>query len=245
MTAVLDELPEEEESKVVIHNHIVRDAEKEDEDEDDKKKKTEDAMDSRMTKMEDAHKEMSKDIKMIKDKVMKDESEKEEEEEDKKKKAEDANTKIEGALEEEAPPGTNDAARKARDSAYLEDSFSDSVALAEIIAPGVSIPTFDKKLDPGKTYDTLCKFRRTVLDLAYGRPETRGVMDEILGGNELSKLNCSRVRDVFRAVGVYKKNENNRDSRSTSLDTSNNAPFGSGASTTAADINKRNAEFYK
>ena len=35
-----------------------------------------------------------------------------------------------GELEYEAPPGTGDKARAAKDSAYLEDSFQDAVAKA-------------------------------------------------------------------------------------------------------------------
>jgi hypothetical protein len=245
MTAVLDELPEEEVAAggVVIHNHIpTHDKEKEDEDDDDKddKKKTTDA---RLKKVEDTVDGLAADMKTIKDRVMKDESEEEEEERKKKEReTEDDNTKLD-SLGFEAPPGTGDRARKAKDSAYMEDSFQEAVVLAEIIAPGVSIPTFDRAAQPIKTFDALCKFRRTVLELGYGQPDTRGFMDSVTGGGDWKGFTCDGVRTLFRAVGVWKKRSNN-DSHRGSGD--GKQPFGEATTTRSiADINKRNAEFYK
>ena len=258
LTAVLDELPEEEKEKdgVTLHTHVHvhdddmrddkkkgRDAEKEDEEEEEKeeKKKTTDA---RLKKVEDDVKSMKDDVKAIKDRVMKDADEEEEEEEKEKKDKAKDNEKIEGSLEEEAPPGTGDRARKAHDSAYLEDSFQETVALAEVIAPGVGIPTFDMKAEPKKTYDAICKFRRSVLDLAYGQPETRVFMDEVLGGHELSALPCGKVRDVFRSVGAFKKRANNDQHRGGSLDASSWSSGTFGSIRTPADLNKRMSEIY-
>lgn len=158
--------------------------------------------------------------------------------------ARDAET--EGELEEEAPAGTGDRARKARDSVFLEDSFQETVALAEIIVPGIRIPTFDRAADPKKSLTAICGLRRQALDLAYAQPATRGFIDESNGGKEfdLKKMSCGAVRTLFRAVGAMKRAANN------------SAPFSgrdNAAGThavqmpprTLADLNKANRERYK
>lgn len=185
-----------------------------------------DAIDARVKKMEDA--------------------EKEEEEEKKKKETEDeGNRKIEGNLEMEAPPGTGDKAKGAKDSLYLVDSFQETIALAEAIAPGVQVPTVDAKASPKKTFDALCQFRRTVLDLAHAKPEFRQFIDGIAAGRELKSMTCDAVRNLYLAVGGYAKDYNNRRT------TSDVAVIGNGGGTgvrgpikTPADINKRNQEYY-
>jgi len=248
-TAVLDEIPEPEDGSTVVHNHIhvadkARDAEKEKEDEEEEKeKKTRDAVkdsvfaDKRFT-------DLSADVKAIKDAVMdKDRKDDEEEEEEKTK----DNEKIDG-LGLEAPPGTGDKATKAKDSAYLEDSFQETIVLAEIISPGISVPTFDKAAAPGKTYDALCQFRRKVLDKAYQfHEETHDYLDELLAGRKMEDMKCTQVRDMFRAVGTWRKRFNN--DRMRGNDTSNGAVGGTGVRSSSirsiADVNKRNAEFYK
>src|SRR5262249_47744554 len=74
-----------------------------------------------------------------------------------------------GELEFEAPVGTGDCARRAKDSVYLGDSFQDTLAKAEVLAPGIALPTFDVKAAPKRTLDSIIKLRKTALDLAYAR----------------------------------------------------------------------------
>jgi hypothetical protein len=245
LSAVLDELPDELESKTHVHVHTHDAKEDEDEDEDDKKKKTNDAMDSRLTKVEDAVRQIAADVKSIKDA-----SEKEDEEEEEKKKKEkertEDNEKIEGNLEMEAPPGTGDRAYKAKDSAYLEDAFQATIAAAEIIAPGVQFPTFDKKAQPGKTYDSICQFRRRVLDLALAQPETRTFLDEITGGREMKKMTCDAIRSTFFATATFKKRANNITAHVEDSGTGVGGGMGiKGTIKSPADLNKMMAERYK
>lgn len=163
-----------------------------------------------------------------------------EEAEKKAKAARDAEEKIEDDLEEEAPEGTQDKARKARDSVYLEDSFRDTVALAEILAPGIRIPTFDRASDPKKSLDGICNLRRSALDLAYAVPETRGFIDEANGGKafDLKNMSCGAVRTLFRSVAAMKKSANNGRRSTGDLRSASSAPL------TLAELNKRNREKY-
>lgn len=158
-----------------------------------------------------------------------------------------SNRAIEGSLEMEAPPGTSDGvAAKAKDSAYLVDAFQESISMAEIIAPGINIPTFDAKADPKKTYDSLCKFRKNVLDTADRDPNTHVFIQKVTGDRGYAKYTCDGVRTVFNAVAAFKRKANND---AITVDT----PLMSGGGTgsvdsklrTPADINRRNAELYK
>jgi uncharacterized protein len=242
--AALEEAPKDGTTEIHNHVHVRDESKKDDEEEDDEDKKTRDAMDSRMKKVEDTVDAMGKDVKAIKDKVMKDESEEEKKKREMEEKETQDNEKIEGDLEEEAPPGTGDRAKKAKDSAYLVDSFQDTIALAEIIAPGIGIPTVDAKAAPGKTYDALCRFRRSVLDVAMGKPETRTFIDEMLNGRELKDLPCGKVRDVFTAVGAFSKKLNNGQTARDSVGVGGGTGV-RGEVRTPADLNKKLAEFYK
>lgn len=53
------------------------------------------------------------------------------------------------------------------DSAGLHGEFTDTVARAEILAPGVKLPTFDTKADKKKTADSLCALRRKAMGVAF------------------------------------------------------------------------------
>lgn len=136
-----------------------------------------------------------------------------EEEERKAKDGEDPEQKkIEGALKDEAPEGEEEKAAKAKDSAYLADSFQETIALAEIIVPGITVPTFDNALKPVKTYDAICLLRRRALDIAYVSSESRALIDEVLGNRtfDSKRMTCDAVRSLFRSVGALKKIANNK-----------------------------------
>jgi uncharacterized protein len=141
---------------------------------------------------------------------------KDEESEAEKKKAEDAEREKaeDDELEEEAPDGTGDKARGARDSAYLVDSFENTKMLAEIIAPGVKIPTFDKAADPKKMFkDCVCGLRRKALQMGTLDAGTAAIIDQVRGRTTDSKMfdtmTCGQVRTIFNSVGALKKAQNN------------------------------------
>lgn len=128
---------------------------------------------------------------------------------------EDGGRSILGNLEEEAPPGTGDRARRARDSEYLGDAFQQTAAYAEMIAPGIDIPAFDQAARPAKTFDAICGLRRAALGRAYGTPEGRARIDEVTGSRtfDAKTLDCSRVRGLFLSVGAITKLANNMAAR--------------------------------
>ncbi len=141
---------------------------------------------------------------------------------------------------DEVPEELKEEAAKAKDSAYLADSFQDTVAMAEILVPGIRVPTYDRAIKPGKTFKKICGLRRQALDLAYGQPATRGILDDLLGGQPLStaKMTCDAARTLFRSAAAMKRSINNsgRTNDFSVADTRKAGPM------SLAEINRRNAE---
>lgn len=200
---------------------------------------TKDEFDEHVAKNETEHKAMRDSIEELKAKLgekSKDDSMAAEGTMDEKE--------IEGELKEEAPEGTGDKAAKAKDSVYLEDSFQAAASLAEIIVPGISIPTFDRAAAPKKSLDAVCALRRKTLDLAWGVADTRGMIEDVMGGKrpDVQKMRCSDLRTLFNAVGAAKKRSNsstrNRD------DNTGGGLVPVGTPRTIADLNRMNADYY-
>lgn len=206
------------------------------------------AMEQRVAKVEDAVGRIETAVKAL-DAKMKDKStlDDEEGEEEKKKKeaAAAADAEAEKEMEEETGQ-TKDRIRTFKDSAHFADTFQDVVAGAEILVPGIRIPTFDAAQAPAKTYETLCRTRRTALDLAYASPEGRSIIDEINRKPlTLDSMTCSAVRTLFNAAVGSKKvaNAHTADDGAVALTTAGMPVRGSVSS--IADLNKLNAERWK
>ena len=135
--------------------------------------------------------------------------------------------KIEGELEEEAPAGSGEDAKKAKDSAFLADSFTNTLSMAEIIAPGIHLPTFDKALAPTETFKSICSLRKKALTFGNGDAKTNALILTANGGRELTndaiaKMPCGSVRTLFNAVGGLKKAENSATTRTGTADSKQN-----------------------
>jgi hypothetical protein len=162
----------------------------------------------------------------------------------------EANKEILGELEFEAPPGTGDKARKARDSQYLEDAFQDAVAKAEVLVPGITLPTFDRKAPPTKTFGQIARLRATALDLAYNQPTTRGVIDQAMSGRTLDtkSMRFGSTRVLFNAAAAATAQGNNHRAtdRSTKFEPNGGARVAArdGGIQSIADINRVNREKY-
>lgn len=152
----------------------------------------------------------------------------------------------EGALKEEAPVGTGDAAIKAtKDSSLLQGAWTETVAAAEIIVPGCRpVQTFDRAAAPKATLDSLCGFRRTVLDLTYHQSEGRGMVERVMGGKtfDAKTMPCTDIRKVFFAVAAMRRMAN--DAMLARRDDTRTETGKPKAPTTAAELNARNREHY-
>jgi hypothetical protein len=157
----------------------------------------------------------------------------------------EANKEILGELEFEAPPGTGDRARRAKDSAFLEEAFQDAVAKAEVLSPGIDLPTFDRAAPPTRTAKAIFSLRRSALDSANKKAASREVISQAMSGRALDskRMSIASTRVLFNAVAGAMASQNNTRATDHSVTTR-----GGGGTVTGpqsiADINARNAAFY-
>ena len=151
---------------------------------------------------------------------------------------------MEKEIMDEVPEQLREGAAKANDSAYLADSFQETAAMAEILVPGIRIPTFDKAAGKVDTYKAICTLRRQALDLAYAQPTTRGILDELLAGKELDSksMTCDAARTLFRSAAAMKRNSNNAAQNNRVAD---KGQSGKAGVTSLAELNRLNAERYR
>jgi hypothetical protein len=134
--------------------------------------------------------------------------------------------------------------KKTRDSADQEDLWKETVAAAEIIQPGVRVPTFDARLQPDRTAERLCSFRRRVMDSAFSDQDTATLVKSTLGisQTDLKVLPCDSVKMAFLSTAAAIRSHNNGAQMRRTADRSN----GSGGNNdspkpiTIAEIQARN-----
>ena len=131
--------------------------------------------------------------------------------------------------------------RSAKDSVDLEDSFDEMLTRAEILVPGIRMPTFDAKLSPQQTVDRACAFRRRVIGVAMQNDDDKDILEDLNGGRalDLRRMSCDRVATIFDAAATIKQ----RDTVSSQM--------GSGRQkktlnpvTSIADVQQRNDEYW-
>lgn len=134
---------------------------------------------------------------------------------------------------------------KTRDSAGLATSFQDTVARAEILVPGIKVPTFDAKADRKKTRDALCAFRRKVIDKAYATDEGKAAIDPLLAGRTLDtkKLTCDAASILFTAASENMKAVNRASTTGSGKIRANDT--GIVKVPTINDMNKAAGDFWK
>lgn len=124
----------------------------------------------------------------------------------------------------DAEPPTNDADPddkdgKTYDSASLRDEFQDAKARAEILAPGVKLPTFDAKSDKKKTTDSICVLRRRALKAALEN-DNAAIVKSVVGNTDVSKMTCDAAAMAFNAASEMVKAKNKAASSTQTHDTS-------------------------
>lgn len=155
----------------------------------------------------------------------------------------EATKEIEGQLEEEAPAGTGDKARKARDSVFMTDSYQETVALAEILLPGVRVPQFTRDAKPADTLKQICGLRHEALSMLNGTPDGRRMIEEVHGRPlVLDGMSVKDCRTLFRAVGALKKAANRDGVRSSATVT--RQAVQTGAHRTTIDIAAQVAAYH-
>jgi hypothetical protein len=133
------------------------------------------------------HGKAMKDCKECMDKAKDEESEKEEKakdeseemistdsEEEKEEKAKDESEKEleDGDEEEDEDEDENEPYRDAK--TVTKDSFNKTVARAEILSPGIKVPTYDSA-NAKKTADSICSLKRRALTAAFADAKKKSI----------------------------------------------------------------------
>lgn len=97
-----------------------------------------------------------------------------------------------------------------KDSVSLVAEFRDTVAKAEILAPGVKIPAFDAKAQPKLTTDSICALRRRALKSAFDSAQRKVHVAPFVDVEpDFSKMTCDAVKMAFGGAAELAKRANN------------------------------------
>lgn len=165
------------------------------------------------------------------------------EDEDEDTSTNDADEEEEGDKDKDK---TKDTGAKTRDSAGLKPVFDDTVARAEILVPGVKMPTFDAKAPHKSTSDALCKFRRKVLDKAFATDDGKAAIEPLLAGAktlDTKSMTCDGARVMFIAASEAMKNKNRDQARGSGAIRTDDT--GTKKAVTIDSLNDANRKFWK
>lgn len=126
---------------------------------------------------------------------------------------------------------------KTNDAVPTSAQWKDAMSRAEILAPGIRLPTFDSKATPKKMRDALCGCKRRALDSA-ATGDHGEQLRSLLSGHNVKAAACATVDALFVAASEIVKTANNANGMRKATATVKDF----GGTTTIADINKRNRE---
>lgn len=124
---------------------------------------------------------------------------------------------------------------------YTRDAAASIPSRAEILAPGIKLPTLDAKMTTKDRAAALCKCQRKALDLAYQTEAGKKAIAPFLGSKtaDFEKLPAALVHAAFMGASELVKAQNNA---SASRGATPTRDFGKAK--TVADINAANRKFW-
>ncbi len=128
-----------------------------------------------------------------------------------------------------------------KDSGALVASWQKLIADAEILAPGLKMPTMDAKAARKSTVDNMCAMRRKAMDAAYATKDGKAIIDAVSGGCDYTKADCKDAALIFVAAVGAKKLANNRAAVG---DAKQEAPKFGGSKMTIAEMQARHDAFW-
>lgn len=135
------------------------------------------------------------------------------------------------------------------DSFNMETLWQDAMAKAEIIVPGIRVPTFDGRVSTEITTRRLCAFRRQTLDAALDREDTKQLVADLVDVNshqQIRHLSCDTTRMAFNVIaGALGAQRNNAMVRSSVGDSRGSGQKQTTGTPSIAEIQRRNKEAWK
>lgn len=128
-----------------------------------------------------------------------------------------------------------------KDSSGLVAQMQDTVRRAEILSPGIQLPTFDAKATRKFTIDAMCGLRRTALEKSLTGKHGKLIKGIVPDAGALASMTCDAIVPLFLAASELARTANNGPivmHAQFTGDASSKAP------PTIAEINKLNRERY-
>lgn len=124
---------------------------------------------------------------------------------------------------------------------YTGDAAASIPSRAEILAPGIKLPTMDAKMATKDRAAALCKCQRKALDLAYQTDAGKKAIGPFLGGltADFEKLPAALVNAAFMGASELVKAQNNAGTGRSAAPTRD-----FGKARTVADINAANRKYW-
>lgn len=124
---------------------------------------------------------------------------------------------------------------------FTGDAAAHIMARAEILSPGIKLPTLDAKMSTKDRAAALCKCQRKALDNAYQTEAGKAAIDPFLGGRtaDFGAMPMASVHATFTGAAELMKARNNSGSVAGKVSTRD---FGTRKS--VADINAENRKFW-
>jgi hypothetical protein len=136
---------------------------------------------------------------------------------DKKSKDDEGETKKKETEDSDVTEETSDSAKsdagKTTDSRYMEESIQATMAAAEVLAPGISFPTFDSATKARETVDSLTTLRKKALSIASSSTVGAAMLAELRGDRPLThdalqRLSVKDTRNLFFSAAAQMKQLN-------------------------------------
>jgi hypothetical protein len=124
---------------------------------------------------------------------------------------------------------------------YTGDTAASIPSRAEILAPGIKLPTFDAKITTKDRAASLCKCQRKALDVAYQTDVGKAAIAPFLGGltADFEKLPAALINAAFMGASELIKAQNNGRTHDGVAKTKD-----FGKPRTAAEINAANRKYW-
>jgi hypothetical protein len=124
---------------------------------------------------------------------------------------------------------------------YTGDSAKTILSRAEILSPGIKLPTTDAKASTADQAAALCKCQRKALDLAYQTDAGKAAIAPFIGGMtaDFEAMPVAMVNTAFMGASELMKALNNGRAHASAAPTKD-----FGKRSTVADINQRNREYW-
>jgi hypothetical protein len=128
------------------------------------------------------------------------------------------------------------------DSTSMTAAFTDMIARAEVLAPGMSMPTFDSASPARSTFDAMCGFRRRVLRAAYADERGKKAIEPFLTSGTVAfhdsrAMTCDSIAMAFNGASTLLMQESPLAGRGLT-----DVNGFKGSTVTAADLNKKFAK---